>query len=408
MPAKKTTTSKKVAIKATASSARESAMPRRRVAKPPAKSVMTTQVAKARRFVKGSSAAQPIQQIEAVVVNDFAALVPTKTAISEVSFTDAMRVIPLLSKVSKQAQFTLRGHLVSHGCDVLAGALGGASIIMNRGTMVVRFSEKGTKLLGAKELVLMKGGVPTLVDASGRIVENARLLGPLATSTRIAANLWMAAVTVAHIISGADIAKNINKLDAKVDFLVAGRRINQLARIEGVYRQACEILHLEQNSYTQWELHRMGRELFEVRSEWRREIAYHVGNVQKTEESDNWLVGFFQGLSRKGKDEKVAAAVSARDAEIQLISGSIAIHLALSQAAGTLDTFLQISLPDEIIELERVRSQIHERRDYIHEKHPALRDSVSAVCSQLDDVSRIYRPMIIPKNDASSSLHLHD
>ncbi len=122
--------------------------------------------------------------------------------------------------------------------------------------------------------------------------------------------------------------------------------------------------------------------------------------MQRTEESENWLVGFFQGLNRKGKDEKVASAVSARDAELQLISGSIAIHIALSQAAGTLDTFLQVSLPDEIAELEGLRGLIHERRHYIHEKHPELRDNVSSICSQLDDITRIYRPMVIPQIDS--------
>lgn len=106
-------------------------------------------------------------------------------------------------------------------------------------------------------------------------------------------------------------------------------------------------------------------------------------------------------LPRKGKDEKVASTVSACDAEIQLISGSIAIHLALAQAAGTLDTFLQISLPDEIAELQRVRRLLQERRGFIHEKHTELRDSVSAVCDRLDDVDRIYRPM-----DRPSANHL--
>ena len=143
-------------------------------------------------------------------------------------------------------------------------------------------------------------------------------------------------------------------------------------------------------------MHRLGRELFEVRSAWRREISFHVGNLQKTEESQNWFLKRFQSLSRKGKDQKVASTISACDAEIQLISGSIAIHLALAQAAGTLDTFLQVSLPDKIAELQRVRSLLHERRSFIHEKHPELREGVTAVCNRLDDVARIYRPMIMP------------
>jgi hypothetical protein len=298
-------------------------------------------------------------------------------------------------------QFDLVKHIASHGGDVLASAFSGATLVMDKGTFVAKFSKEGRKLLKAKELRFMKDAagnrLPTLVGSANKAAENARLLGPLAKGTRIAANLTVAAVTVAHIISGADIAKKINKLDAKVDFLVAAHRINQLARIEGVYRQAKEILHMEQTDQTRWELHRLGRELFEVRSAWRREISHHVGGLVKTEESENWLLGFFQGLSRKGKDTKVATEVSARDAEIQLISGSIAIHLALAQAAGTLDTFLQVSLPDELVELQRVRNLIHERRSYIHEKHPELRESVSDVCAKLDNVTGIYRSMVVSR-----------
>ncbi len=324
-----------------------------------------------------------------------AAIIPRQESMLSVSFDEAMRINPLLEQLGKQVQFDLVKHIASHGGDVLANALAGAAIISDRGTVVVRFTAEGAKLLKAKELRFM-GKFPTLINKAGRTVENAKLTGPLTTGTRVAANLTMAVITVAHVISGADLAKKLNKLDSKVDFLVAAHRIDQLARIEGVYRQAKEILHMEQNDHTRWELHRLGRELFEVRSAWRREISFHVGDLQKTDESQNWFMKRFQLLSRKGKDQKVVSTVSACDAEIQLISGSIAIHLALAQAAGTLETFLQVSLPDEIAELQRVRSLLHERRSFIHEKHPELRDSVSAVCDRLDDVNRIYRPMVRP------------
>lgn len=326
-------------------------------------------------------------------LEDSNAIIPRQEAMLSVSFDEAMRINLLLEQLGKQVQFDLVKHIASHGGDVLASALAGAAIISERGTVVVRFTAEGAKLLKAKELRFM-GKFPTLINKAGRTVENAKLTAPLTTGTRVAANLTMAVVTVAHVISGADLAKKLNKLDSKVDFLVAAHRIDQLARIEGVYRQAKEILHMEQTDLTRWELHRLGRELFEVRSAWRREISFHVGDLQKTDESQNWFMKRFQLLSRKGKDQKVTSTVSACDAEIQLISGSIAIHLALAQAAGTLDTFLQVSLPDEIAELQRVRTLLQERRSFIHEKHPELRDSVSAVCDRLDDVDRIYRPMV--------------
>ena len=334
-------------------------------------------------------------------VTESYALAPRQDAMLQVSFDDALQVSPLLDELGRQAQFSLIHHLASHGGDLLAAALTGATVVMDHGNVLVRFTKEGSKLLKAKELRFMKDAagkrLPTLVNRSGGFVENSRVVGPLTKGTRIAANLTIAVITVAHIISGADLAKKLNKLDSKVDFLVAAHRFDQLARLEGVYRQAKEILHLEQNGQTRLELHRLGRELFEVRSAWRREIAHKVGNLQNTEESKNRVVGFFQDLTRKGKDETVARTVSQSEVEIQLINGSLAIHVALAQAAGTLDTFLEVSLPDEIDELQRIHSLLSERRCFIHEKHPELRDRVSEVCAQLDNVTKIYRSMAMPR-----------
>jgi hypothetical protein len=325
---------------------------------------------------------------------------PRREAILSVSFDEAIATGPLLGEVAADMQATLIGVIRAHGGDALATALAGATLVMEQGTVIARFSKEGAKLLKAKELRLMgatsRNPVATLINSSGRTVENARVMGPLTKGTRVAANLTVAAVAVAHIVSGADIAKKLNKVDAKVDFLVAAHRIDQIAKVEGVFRQARELVHLGLNEQRQAELHRLGRELFEVRSAWRREITHHLGNLHRSEESANWLIGFFQGRARKGKDAKVVDVVQARDSEIQLISGSLAIHLALARAAGTLDTFLQVSLPDELAELKRVRLLLLERRDFIHEKHPELRQQVTEVCERLDKLDEIYGKMVLP------------
>lgn len=330
-------------------------------------------------------------------------VVPTlrREAILSVSFDEAIATGPLLSEVAADMQANLIGVIRAHGGDALATALAGATMVMEQGTVIARFSKEGAKLLRARELRLVVDAsgkrLPTLVNSSGKFVENARVMGPLTKGTRVAANLTVAAVTVAHIVSGADLAKKLNKMDAKVDFLVAAHRIDQLAKVEGVFRQAKELIHLGLNEQRQAELHRLGRELFEVRSAWRREITHHLGNLHRSEESANWVVGFFQRRTRKGKDGKVVEVVQARDSEIQLISGSIAIHLALARAAGTLDTFLQVSLPDELAELKRVHLLL-DRRDFIHEKHPELRQQVTDVCTRLDELCRIYGSMVTTTN----------
>lgn len=329
-------------------------------------------------------------------------MVPVKRqALMNVSFVEAMQARPLLGEVSKQEHANLLTTLASHSGDLMATALNGASVVMENGTYAVRFTEAGAKLLNARELKFMTDAagkrLPTLVQGSGQITENARMLGPMAKGTRIAANLSIAVVTAAHIISGADVCKKLNKLGEKVDFLVAAHRIDQLALIESVYRQAKEILHLPQTEQTRMELHRLGRPLFEVRSAWRQEILFNLNSTQKTEESQNKLVEWFQSWSRKGKDAKVSHSVSRAESEIQLINSSFAIHLAIAQSAGTLDAFMQVSLRDELEELDRVAKVMNERISWIDEKHPELKSQMSETIEKLKAITQLYGSMVIPQ-----------
>jgi hypothetical protein len=331
-------------------------------------------------------------------------LVPMKRqALMNVSFAEAMQARPLLGEVSKQEHANLLTTLASHSGDLMATALTGASVVMENGSYAVRFTEAGAKLLNAGELRILTDSagkkIATLVQTSGKcnFTENARMLGPMAKGTRIAANLSIAVVTAAHIISGADVCKKLNKLGEKVDFLVAAHRIDQLARIEAVYRQAKEILHLPQTEQTRMELHRLGRELFEVRSAWRQEILFNLNTTQKTEESQHKAIAWFQSWFRKGKDEKVSVAVTRAEVEIQLISSSFAIHLALAQASGTLDTFMQVSLKDELEELKRVTQLMNERISWIDEKHPELKSQISETIEKLEAIRQLYGSMVIPQ-----------
>jgi hypothetical protein len=316
-----------------------------------------------------------------------------------VKYEEALQIRPLLQKMGEDSHAGLVATVAAHGGDGLAFALQGASIAINHGTFIAKFSAEATRLFKAGELRLLIDasgkGLPTLVGAAGKTVANARLLGPLAKGTTIAANIATAAITVAHVVSGIDLAKKMDRLNGKVDFLVAGRRIDQLSRLEGVYRQAKELLHGGVDDYSQKELHRLGRELFEIRSSLRGEISYHVSRLNKASESVNQFIAFFESMTRKGKDQKTADTVCACDTEIHLINVSIATHIALAQAAGRLNTFLQVSLPDELEQIAEIRELLWSRRNFIHDKHPELRANIEKSCYHLDDISAIYRPMVM-------------
>lgn len=50
-----------------------------------------------------------------------------------------------------------------------------------------------------------------------------------------------AVVSVAHVISAADLAHRMKQMDTKLDLLIAYRRIDQEARLEGVFYAAREL-----------------------------------------------------------------------------------------------------------------------------------------------------------------------
>jgi hypothetical protein len=316
-----------------------------------------------------------------------------------VKYEEALQIRPLLQKIGEDSHAGLVSVVAAHGGDGLAFALQSASIAINDGAFIAKFSAEAARLFKAGELRLLIDAsgkrLPTLVGASGKTVANARLLGPLAKGTTIAANIATAAITVAHVVSGIDLAKKMDRLNGKVDFLVAGRRIDQLSLLEGVYRHAKELIHGGVDDHSQKELHRLGRELFEIRSSWRGEISYHVSRLNKAPESVNQFIAFFQSFSRKAQDQKIADTVCACDTEIHLINASLATHMALAQASGRLDTFLQVSLPDELEQIGAIRELLWSRRDFIHDKHPELRSNIEKSCYHLDDIVTIYRPMVM-------------
>ena len=316
------------------------------------------------------------------------------------SFSQVMEVGPLLKEVSNKHGANLLESLRPHGGDLLVAGFTGAAMIIEAGTYTVRFSEKGAKLLKAKELKLMtdkaRGQLAILVDGSNRTREQARLLTRLAKSPRFIANIGTLVVSAAHIISGQDLAKKLDKLSEKVDFLIEGRRIDQIAKIEGVYRQAKEILHLPQGHENQRDIHRLGRDLFEVRSAWRQEMMFHLKSAPKAKKSENWIRESFNCLFRPGKDQKVASSVSRTELEIHMINGCFALHLALAQASGTMQPFLSVSLKEELEEMRILQKAIEEREDWIHKKNPALKNEIRSTLLKLSKVNAMYSEMVAP------------
>ena len=322
-------------------------------------------------------------------------------AVACFTFEEALRVEPLLRGVGEAHINQHSEFLRQNGGDLLDGGLQGAKCLVEKGTYLVKFAPDMAKKLGTKELHLVSNKtsgklMPILAGSKNKFAANAQMAGKLTKGTKLAASTVTAIVSAAHIISGADVCRKLETVSEKTEFLVAVHRINQLAQVEGIYRQAKELAYLGLNDINRREIHRLGRELFEVRSAWRRELLYHLGKLKKKGESKNFLLRFFQGKAVDKHDKKTAASIASGIVEIQLINASMAIHLALAQAAQTTDAFLGVTLRDELEDLSRLSARLHESRNLINTRNQAQRKQAKEVCDFLDGVRQTYEEMLRP------------
>ena len=116
----------------------------------------------------------------------------------------------------------------------------GAKLLIERGELRVAFDK------GAQGVRLMrdKAGreLATLVDASGKTTANARRVGKSLRIASGAATAALAAVEVAHVISGHDNAKRLQKVEVGVDRLLHAHEAELKAKLQAIYARAKEIL----------------------------------------------------------------------------------------------------------------------------------------------------------------------
>ena len=148
------------------------------------------------------------------------------------------------------------------------------SVALAQNALTVTFSPEGTWLLGLGQLSLMgNGSRPILVDAAGRIVEHARLTSNVIQTV---AAISSAVVSVAHVISAADLAHRMKQMEPKLDLLIAYRRIDQEAKLERVFyaaRELCAGPISPDERQRLWQLRQELRELrIVLRKEWQREL----------------------------------------------------------------------------------------------------------------------------------------
>jgi hypothetical protein len=238
--------------------------------------------------------------------------------------------------------------------------------------------------------------LPVLTDVrTGRIIEQLKEM-PVATVTSKLASISSLAIGAAHMVAGADIAKRLSRVESKLDFLLATRRVDQMARLERIYLAAQELSLRELDGNRRFEMWRLRGDLRELRSAWRQELRLKLEHVD-----DPANAPLLQRLfsTQRSIDRRVKKGISEGEAEVGLIEYAMRLEYVLAVGSDTVEEF-QLSQRSELQQLGQLVDQLKEKAGYISGEHPDL--SVDPMVQALSSVVTTYEEAVAgPAHDSS-------
>lgn len=243
----------------------------------------------------------------------------------------------------------------------------------NSGKITWKLSEKGETLFKKKSVEWSRQ------QESGKLLP--RILNQKGGMTRLT-KLAGIAVNTAHIISGADQAKELNVIDKKIDYLLTARKIDRLSKLESNFYLARELLAHSANPVNRSKILDLHREVIEMRTNWRNEIEQKLKHIE-----DPHSKSFFDKLftTRKSRDKQVSTELSGFEEEIALIDFSLIYDIALCESIGHINS----SLRAEINRLEKTKNLLRQKVRYLTRAKDG--DSIDNQVDQLDRIIRRYR-----------------
>jgi len=279
-------------------------------------------------------------------------------------------------------------------------------LVESRKEFIFTYSNKGEQLYkeGKAVFSIHKASgrnLPMLKDVNtGKTLEI--LKGVSNNAAKIAA-LSAIVVSAAHLISGADLAKKMESISEGVDFLVAGRRIDQLAELEAIYAHTKAVLSEPLTDASIGELRWECRELTKLRSIWRRELEYHLQRIADPGERA-WLT---RKLSRDlTQDRKIVKKLSPLECEISLVDFSFLLQLSISDAIGAGHHFIYDVLPEELRSLNRTAKILQEKVLYISGKNEDEQVSADGITERINVIVRRYGSFVPETETSIQSIEL--
>lgn len=301
---------------------------------------------------------------------------PLDNVITRLGFEESLDLEKFARASEDTALSDLNRRLMASSPGGLVISVNGLQLAESGVTMMVSVSKDGQKLLQDGVAVISRNasqqGLPVIRGVKdGRILEmmkeakGAQALGRLAS-------LGTLVVGAAHIISGADIARRLKAVDAKIDLLLAYRKIDQMSALERIYSSARELCLGEVTQEKKWELWKMRGELRELRTVWRRELRHQIELVSDPNEV-GWFRSAFSWIERvdKGQHEEAHQKITENQPHLMLIEYSLRLDQTLAVASDSVPEF-ETTLRDELKGLEDLRGVLKSKADLISNKYPDL------------------------------------
>jgi hypothetical protein len=324
---------------------------------------------------------------------------PTDNVVTRLNFHQSLDSVRFATASQESAMGEISRLLAPRAGDGMTIVLSGITLAQSRITMLVSASKDGTALIKEGMASIARHGsgkaLPMVRDVkTGQWVEMMKEAKGAKAMARLA-SISTAIVGAAHIISGADIAKRLKEVDAKINLLLAYRRIDQMAALERIYTSARELSAGPATDEKRWELWRLRGELRELRIRWRRELRHRLGLIEDPS-SAAWYAKMFRAIPPvyRGAHATIHGKITEGQLHISLIEYSLRLDQVLAVSSGTIREF-ELTLAGELAELESLAELLKAKAGMISSKYPEL--SVESTQKGLFAIAQEYRKLLPEK-----------
>jgi hypothetical protein len=284
--------------------------------------------------------------------------------------------------------------------------LNGVRLLSSKAEMVVTVSTNGKALIQSGLATVPRHGpsgrlLPVVTDPrTGKVRE---LMKEVPAAKRLARLTALSSMVVgaAHIIASADIAKKLKIIDGKLELLLAYRRIDQVAVLERIYTSAKELAHLPADETRRLELWRLRGELRQLRSIWRRELQFHLSNIEDPA-NEGWVLRQLNAAIRLlidvqgNANRKIQGKISEGQLQLTLIEYAMRLDQVLAIGSNTVPAF-ERTLADELIEMRDVADLLEAKTSYItrRNKQVSVAPMLSGMRAMIEQYEAILPDQIV-------------